>query len=304
MRGIILGSGIVGLLAKEILGSEWTIIPYSRSRFYSFKPALADNFIVRDQRIDDFVLHLGGKPGFIYNTVYSFNGALHKPDDMLNSAWLFKVFGDNPPSQAKACMAAKKSHFIYDLKLNVLYQQLQQKYGGELLENSKKGPITELTKNSVVWAGQRVEFDHLISTVPLYALPTLEQTPNVSAKPLWYFHIETADLDFEGASQVLVVDDMIDFYKASNIAKGRYLFYFLHDAPLPGPYFSKFMKRFEIIDGTMVPNALPTGERPNLKYLEDLNVHCVGMFAEWDPFLDVGSSLIRILKYQSDWSAA
>ena len=142
-----------------------------------------------------------------------------------------------------------------------------------------------------------------MSTIPLYALPTSDQAPNLESRKLWYFHVETTNLDFEGASQVLVVDDRFDFYKVSNIAKNRYLFYFLKDVPVPGPYFNQFIKQFEIIDGTMIVSALPSGERPNLTHLEEMNVHCVGMFAEWDPFLDVGSSLIRILKYQSDWSA-
>ena len=119
----------------------------------------------------------------------------------------------------------------------------------------------------------------------------------------YYFHIETTDLDFEGASQVLVVDGKFDFYKVSNIAANRYLFYFLRDIPIPGPYFMQFLKKFEIIDGTRIDSALPLGERPDLKHLEAMNVHCVGMFAEHDAFLDVGSSLIKMLKYQTEWSS-
>jgi len=46
---IILGSGIIGLLAKLILGQDWKIIPFYRSRYFSFNPALDDNFIIRDE---------------------------------------------------------------------------------------------------------------------------------------------------------------------------------------------------------------------------------------------------------------
>ena len=303
MRGVILGSGIIGLMAREILGSDWTIIPYSRSRFYSFRPALADNFIVRDERIDDIISHFGGKPGFIYKTMYSLDGSLLTPSDLITEAWLSKVYGDNIPSQAKICMKAKGSHFIYDLKLNAVYETLQRKYNDELQQNTKYA-VSAISQNQLVCGDQTLEFDHLISTVPLSALPqNIRKSANLKSAKIWYFHVETTDLDFEGASQVLVVDNKFDFFKVSNIAANRYLFYFLQDIPIPGPYFMQFLKKFEIIDGTMINNALPMGERPDLRHLEAMNVHCVGMFAEHDPFLDVGSSLIRLLHYKSAWTS-
>ena len=133
MRGVILGSGIVGLLAKEILGDRWLVIPFSRSRFYSFRPALADNFIIRDERIDDLIAHFGGKISFIYKTLYSLGGGLLPSDDLIINGWLNKVFGQEVPSQALPCIKSRGDHFVYSIKVNQLYNQLQIKYGQSLV---------------------------------------------------------------------------------------------------------------------------------------------------------------------------
>lgn len=305
MRGIILGSGIVGLLAKEILGDNWTIVPYTRSRFYSFKPALADNFVIRDDRIDDFIQHYGAKPSFIYKTLYSLGGALHTGSQPLTDAWLGKTFGSDVPPHLSAYMRSRDGFFIYDLRINVLYERLQAKYQASLQEQCQKGQPTAIGEHQLTFGDKTVEFDHLVSTIPLNKLLELTRANHqqLPVAQIWYYHIETTDLSFEGANQVLVVDDALDFFKVSNIAKDRYLFYFLRNTPIPGPYFMQFMQRFEIIDGTTISDALPKGAKPDLTWLDKMGVHCVGAFAEWDSAADVGSSMMRLLKYKALWSS-
>lgn len=298
MRGVILGSGIVGLLAKEILGDEWLIIPFSRSRFYSFRPALADNFIIRDDRIDDLIGHFGGKISFIYKTLYSVGGSLLPPDDCLINAWLNKTFGQNVPSQALPCIKSRGDYFIYDIRVNRLYQELQNKYGQCLIDNSRRGAISEVGNHYLIWGGQRIDFDHMISTIQLSKLFELTKLPHnkLSTSQIWYYHVETNNLNFEGANQALVVDDSIDFFKVSNIAKNRYLFYLLRDIPIPGPYFMQFMQQFDLIDGTTIAEAIPTGNKPDLTQLDKLGIECIGSMAEHDYFMDLGSCLVKLLR--------
>lgn len=300
MRGIILGSGIIGLMAREILGSEWLVIPFTKSRFYSFRPSLADNFIIRDDKIDDVISHFNGKISFIYKTSYSVGGELLQADDIVINAWLGKVFGTNIPSQALPCIKSRGNHFIYDIKVNHLYNSLQQRYGQSLIDNSNKGDISEIGDHYLIWGGQRIDFDCLISTIQLQELLKLtKQSQKLTTLPIWYYHIETSNLNFEGANQVLVIDNSIDFFKVSNIAANRYLFYCLHDIAIPGPYFMQFMQQFDLIDGTTISGAIPSGQKPDMTSLNKMGIECIGAAAEHDYFMDIGSCLIKILRYKS-----
>jgi hypothetical protein len=304
-RGVILGSGIVGLLAKEILGDQWSIVPFSRSRFYSFRPALADNFIIRDERIDDLIAHFGGKISFIYKTFYSLGGSLLPPNDMIINAWLNKVFGTDVPSQALPCIKSRGDHFIYNIRVNQLYNQLQHKHSQNLITDSKKGNISEIGEHYLIWGGQKIEFDHMISTIQLSKLFELTKLPHykLPTAQVWYYHVETNNLNFEGANQTLVVDDNIDFFKVSNIAENRYLFYFSRDIPIPGPYFMQFIQQFDLIDGTTISEAIPKGQKPDLTLLNKLGIECIGAMAEHDYFMDLGSCLVKLLRLKHTLTA-
>ena len=71
----ILGSGLIGMLARDILGDGWTLIPVGRSRFYSFQPALADNYIAIDETINEYMKRFTFLP-LIHKTAFSLGGEL------------------------------------------------------------------------------------------------------------------------------------------------------------------------------------------------------------------------------------
>jgi len=293
----ILGSGIVGLLARELLGSTWKIIPFSKSRFYSFQPSLDDNFIIRDQKIDDVVTNLGGGMGHLmYTSKMSYAGQLFDFNKELIETWLFRLFGNDLPSHSLPYYTNRGSFFTYTLKLNQLYRSLLEKYKNEILEGNHFGKVSCITNEQIKFENSSVGYDQLVSTIPLNILMQLMGVPiELKSKQLWYYHIQTKDLDFEGANRLMIVDDF-DFYKASQIAEDRYLICCLRDTQLPGTYFAQFMKRFDMLDGTTIQNALPCGERPNLDSLENREIYCVGGHAQWDHCMDVGSSIMRLLK--------
>ena len=291
-NNIILGSGIVGMLARHILG--WKIIPFYRSRYFSFRPALDDNFIIRDPKLDDIMANLGHKPSYLYKLVYSIGGQLIPHSESITNLWLGKLFGSNAPQHAPIYIKNHITFSVYDVKINELYERLQKQYQTEL---QTQEPITEIGNHYYIQNGQKTEFDRAISTIPLNTIQKLCNLPaNYRSRQVWYYHIQTGSLNFEGANQTLVADPQIDFYKVSNIARDRYLFYCLQELPLPGPYFMAYMPRFEILDGTTIPDTIPIGNKPNLQHLEKLGITSIGANAEHDWCADVGSNIIQILK--------
>lgn len=297
---IILGGGVIALLAKYILGDDWTIIPFGRSRFYSFMPALADNFIINDPKITDLIENLGGKPRYPYQIRYSIQGELMPFSISICDAWLDKVFKGNPPPHATAYYKSRQNFFVYDLRVNKLYQDLQSRYRVELTDRSKIGDVTEIGDHFIRIGNTKHDFEQCVSTIPLHALLPLCNMNGVSLErsPMWMFHIQTNDLDFEGSNQVFVVDQAMDFYKVARIREDRYLFYCNREISQPGPYFMNFMpKGFDIIDGTMIPDAIIMDNKPKVD-LGRLGITCVGSYAEWDWCADVGSCIMSLLRYR------
>lgn len=298
---IILGSGLIGLLARHILGPSYRIMPFYKSRFYSYNPSLDDNFLVRDARTDAFVEGLqGGKlgPVYMYNKAWSIRGSLsNQYDKELCYSWMSKIFGPAIPAQSMAYYASQMNVFVYDIRLNHLYQKMIDLYGSEIQEGLKAGIVTEIGDHHVTTGGKKVEFENAVNTIPLNALYKLMgYRSDLKSRTIHYLHIETDDLDFEGANQVLVVDPMFDFYKVTNLAPKRYLIYCHRELVNPGVYLMQFIKQFEIIDGTSIAEAIPCGEVPNLSHLEKKGITCVGSNAQWDWCMDASSCIIRLLK--------
>jgi len=299
---IILGSGIIGLLARFMLGPQWKVIPFYRSRFFSFSPALDDNYIIRDERLDEFINDISKRdvPIHLYNRSWSFSGQLFKQyNSELFDLWLHKIFGHDVPSQSKVGFSDKMNFFVYDIRLNQLYQSLTIEYLDELKAEDSLGKVTEIGDHYLIRGGQRIDFDNMVSTIPLDVLMKLcNYNNNFKSKTLHYLHVETDDLDFEGANQVLVADQEIDFFKVTNIARSRYLFYCNNEIVNPGIYLMQFMQKFEIIDGTSINNVIPMGQIPDLNELEKRNgIFCVGSSAQWDWCMDISSCILRLMKY-------
>lgn len=300
---VIFGSGVVGLLARHILGPTWTVVPFYRSRFFTFNPALDDNFVISSPELDPVIKELNPTIGqlqtFLYRRVWSLNGQIIKEyDSMLCNQWLHKIFGTSIPPQAEMYMSGRMSLQVYDIRVNGLYQQLMTEYLPEIKEQSTKGLPTEIGPHYMVRNGIREDFDNAVSTIPLDALCKLMKIDfKLQAKTLHYVHVETDKLDFEGANQLLVVDKIFDFFKATNIAKDRYLIYMHNDVPDPGVYLMNFIEKFEIIDGTAIEGVIPLGHAPKLQNLEDAGVFCVGSSAQWDWCMDVGSCILRLVRY-------
>jgi hypothetical protein len=307
MMKVIFGSGIIGLIAKCILGPDWTVIPFYKSRFFSFNPALDDNFIVRDERIDEVIYDVAGiesRKLHLYQRAWSISGEVSKGyKGELYYPWAYKLFGADPPSHVEPYFKSQMVVSVYDLRANQLYSNLLNAYSKDLVSEAAKGTVTEIGDHYFVRNGKRYDFDAAINTIPLDKLLDLMSVKHaLKSKALHYLHVQSNELDFEGANQLLVVDREIGFYKVTNVAPNRYLFYCHEDIVNPGTYLMSFMKSFDILDGTSIDGVIPLGSLPNLDDLDKKGIHCIGSSAQWDWCMDISSCMIRLVRYAGEGS--
>lgn len=295
MTNYILGSGLLALLAKKLLGRDWKIIPYGRSRFYSFNPALDDNYIIRDERLDDFIGHVGGRPTHLYKISYSYQGGLHQSPELCEQ-WLRRIFGLDLPAHLPPLLRARTVFTVYDIRANVLYENLLNEYMPDIKESLSLGNPVAITPEQIKFSNTTLPYGKIVSTIPFPLLAKLlGKKIELPVKQVWFHHIQTSDLNFEGANQARIVDDY-SFFKCSQLSRDRFLFYSFEDIPTPGPYFAQFMRSFDILDGTTIENCIPAGDLPDMSWLHSHNIECVGSSANWDWGLDTASAIIRLLK--------
>ena len=111
---------------------------------------------------------------------------------------------------------------------------------------------------------------------------------------MYCYHIRTDALDLEGAAHVNVVDDAIEFYRATMLNRLNYIIYSTRRIEQPGTYFMAFMKNFDLIAEVIIQNAIECGPIPIIPEV-DPNIIRMGNSVH-DYCLDVGSSIKRLIK--------
>lgn len=297
MSKYILGSGLVGLIVKDILGEDWKLIPQGVSRYYSYPIALADDFITTTSRVGGYG-NLLTPDKRIFKRAFSYGGQLiWAPLRWVADTYTEKVY--NEPIGAflsvteMECMASKTS-------CHELYGTLLEKYTGELTAAHQKfGTIVSIGDGKITTTETEVEYDEAISTIPLDALgEALGVRPNLLSKDAWVYHIKTNELDFEGADQIFVVDNESVFYKVNRISPIDYLFFCLDEVKTPMEYFGAFTNNnLMVMNQTFCESFIPIGAPPDLKKLtEDTNIRCIGMHAQHDALADIGACIVRVLR--------
>jgi len=297
----IFGSGIVGLLARKILGPSYKLIPFGKSRFYSFNPALQDNYLVYNESYTDIIKpYLDSTFKHTYKLAWSIGGMLHgKYDEGICQDWCHKLFGKNIPPQTEPIYKTRFELELFDIRLNQLYNKLLQEYQNEIKDNLKYGDPISIRDGIIRFEKSALEYETIISTIPLDIMAQYvgKQIPT-PAIDIHYLHVQTGKLDFEGHHQILVSDRIIDFYKVTAVAPGRYLFYFNKEMENPGIYLLNIIGQdFDILEGTSIKRAIPAGPMPDLSTLEEIGIYSIGATAQWDWCLDAGSAILRILNF-------
>ncbi len=297
MKNIILGGGLTALVARDLLGPTWDIIPIGRSRFFSMRPALDDNYVVRDPTIDDYMDKYSLVP-ILKKTIYSYGGQFTYNHAIALESYLEKLYGPDVPPHCEAFYKTRPDRFGYGdcIEMN---QRLQLQFKETLVENNEKyGQVEKIEDHLITTStGKKIEYDNIVNTIPLPALMKYMGLDYIDfkTKGLYAYHLRTKDLDFEGASHVLVADPEILFHKATKIDNTNYVFFSTVDIERPGQYFMDWMKNFELIAGTMIENAIACGPIPEVEELKNANITCIGKQAVWDDCLDIGSCIKRLI---------
>lgn len=295
----ILGAGLVGLIARDILGPDWKIIPYGKSTFYSFYPPFVDNYIISNSEISDYVGKHALIPIYTKNA-YSLSGELTYNHNICIDKWLYKVYGLQTPPHAAGYYKHVGDYFAFGdcIEIN---KKLQQQYIREILE-SKETIGTSVTKiaDKIITTdlGKTFEYNKIISTIPLTVLlNTMGIRCDLPSRDLWCYHVDTEKLDFEKNTHIRIVDNHIEFFKSTQVSKTIFIFSSTSQIVQPAKYLMSLIPgKFELKAEVELKNAIPCGPIPNISEVAEADIMCVGSLACHDDCQDIGSSILKLVK--------
>lgn len=278
---VVLGNGLIGLLAAKILG--WHQVPIGQSRFYSLDHPLADDYI---RYADDVAAAVGVGPApSIHKILFSLGGQLHEYSDALADAYLQKVYGEVDVRLRELT----KSGFQLNTSCRDVYRSFPRDSGVPICSINQREHVIYFVD------GRRLAYDEMISTVPLPMLIVWTKgLPSLSEITVRYCHVVTEQLDFEGADEVLVVDDSIPFFKVVKRSAVDYIFW-SHES-LSSSILQPYFNDCRVINATTIRGALTKGPLPDLSSFEADGIRCIGSNAQWDERMDVSSCIRRITK--------
>lgn len=307
----IFGSGLIGLFAKHLLPGEWEIVPFRRSRFFSWSPPLDDDFIIHDPRMDDLIQQMfPGTQTIFRKRGISYHGEIFSGDKItaeLRDMWIYRLFGYDPPGPIVPYLKSHMGFATYRLSLNSVYNSLMKKFSRQIEEGKSKGDVTEVGDHYFIRGGKRYDFEAVVSTIPHNALLNYAKIPHdLKTATVQVVQVASQELNFEGHDQLLVTDPEIGFYKVDHRDDGSYIFYFKPEMAYPAKYLMSVLKRFEIRNGTSIPDYITLGSA-DLNVVKRMGFIPIGSYAEWDWCGDVGTNLLRLLsleKYSKPISVA
>ena len=296
----ILGSGIIGYLAKTLF-PDWQWIPFKRSRYFSFDVPYADNFMTFDKEVDEFMCKVSAKNNtkIFMKRPFSYNGQLmYQENSLTRDPYLLHLYGETAPRLADTTL--KTTFAIYPMTVKQLHDYYYQQLRNQIDESiNRYGEVQafDLEKRTIRTSTGTFEFEQIISTIPLNAFCQLSgRQTKLKALPVNYYLIESKKVDIEGADQVLVCDNNIEFFKVQKV-DGLYQFWCAEILEKPYDYFGSVLGfDFDLKEARRITDVIPTGEQPDLSELEKVGVFCVGSNAQWDDLMGVTSCLKRLLK--------
>ena len=299
MNKFVLGSGINGLIARHVLGPSYKIIPFKKSRYYSFNIPTADAEIKRTDEttklLDD--LAINAIPLY-FPVAVSLGGEL-----LFNKkAWIGpvidKIYGDNPHPLASHLLCNEGSAFI---AAKFLHDLLLDKYSDEIKRNINT-VVSSIKDHYIVINDKPTQYDSIISTIPLNALMNIcGMQADLESSDYYLFLINTNFFNLEGAQRVFIGDKQIPFWKVNMIGDGLYQFFSNESVPFAEELFSRMTKnRYKIIAETSIKEAFPLGAPPAgiLSRLEEDGITCIGSNARWDYFYDIATSIRKLFSVQ------
>jgi len=301
MNNVILGGGVIGLLAAEMFPAA-IIIPFGKSRYYYYDPCLEDNHIIWNDLSYDIVSRLfpDSIPMRFKSGINYCGEFLWYPIPMAKRSIINKLYdkGDEHPHAEK--LFDNLEPLVHSISTKNLYNGLVRSHYERIEKDLKLygqsvKSIDIHNKTIATSENKIVDYDNIISTIPVYALMKyMGDRSDLDAKNIFYTHVASMDIDMEGANLMWVSDSHIDFFKVIEIYQNNYVFQSF--VPLNEEYIKLFGKDAKIINNTGIEGAFPMGPPPDLGELGDYGIYRVGTNAQWDYFMCVSSCMNRLVK--------
>jgi len=285
------------LLARHILGPEYKLIPFKKSRYYSYPIPIADDTIVKTGQTIDVLSSLGMPTAYRYHSVaISIAGQLLFNKEAWAQPLVDRLYRDDPHPLASALLA--KESDVHNISIKELYESLLARYGDEIISN-KDTVVSELGDHFIVIDGQRHDAYKMICTIPLNASLKLAGVKHDLQSHDYHVSLVASDsFNLEGAERVFIADMSIPFWKVNVLGREAFQFFSNGYVENVEAIFALMTKnRYRMLATTSVPEAFPLGPPPMgiLQKLNDMGIVCVGSNARWDYFYDVSTSLNSIL---------
>ncbi len=298
----ILGSGLVALLCRKILGDTWRIVPLGPSKFYSTNvPAFGDDFLVYDEVVSDIVKewNLSVVP-LMYKRPFSVGGQLMYAQTFITDYLARMGLEDNPHTR----QSLKTDVMVYPFSCLQLWKRLVAEYLGEIRQffaDHKAKGISRISDNKM-WFGSDngveipIEYNQIISTVPNHLLSKFLniRDPNKYGD-LYFYFVNSSQIDIDNADQVLVCDDVIPFHRCTKIKNNHLIevldIYHEHPQQVFAPIFGN---NFDILKTGYIEKGYPYPGQVNSTILKANNIEVIGSLAQCDPLMDMSSCIKRI----------
>jgi hypothetical protein len=297
---IILGSGVIGLMAKDILGYD--LIPFGRSRFYSIS-SFDDNYISSNVELPPSLVDCNDTSFEVTSISYCGNLIKGKFDDIIKQLVQDKLFDGIHPAFNSQFLPLKG---VYKTTIKDMYTDLLQKYNKDINNCiNKYGNLISIDKETkkIETTTGTYEYDNIISTIPLNALGAYIDVPSTRYSNLWVYEVYDSanEIDIEGSTTVYVADKILDlmFVRQSNIfSRTSYKFFTRVKLNDKTKYIQALCnsKNVGVLRDTEIVNAYPSCSPPSITELENNGILCVGKHAQCDFFMDAGSSLKKLYK--------
>ena len=299
----ILGSGLVALLCRKILGDSWKIVPLGPSKFYSTGvPALGDDFLVHDLAVSDILKDFGlDTIPMMYKRPFSMGGQLLYNQAFISSYLSRMGLPDNPLVRG----SLKTDFMVYQFSCLQLWKKLVDEFVGEIRQffaNNKSKGISAIKDGVMYFKSQDggevpIEYDNIISTVPDHVLcDLLKINCDNRFGDLYFYFIGSSAIDIEKADQVLVCDDVIPFHRCTKI-RNNHLIEVLdmyHENPMR-VFAPIFGNNHDIIKTSYIEKGYPYPGKVDYEFLKSKNIEVIGSLAQCDPLMDMSSCIKRIV---------
>lgn len=297
----IIGSGIVALACRKILGSDWNIIPFGPSRFYTDKVSWGDNYILYDNTVADLIVGWSlDKTPILYKRPFSYGGRL-----IYNTSFVDEYISRLGIDSDKMLRPYFKTDFtVFNFSSTALWKYLvtqnidniksfySQYKDVKGIDSIKDNRIIFKSENSVI----DLEYDQLISTIPYNSFANMTNLSNGEGIQCYYYIIKDDKIDIEKANQVLICDSVIPFNKCTKLKNNIYMVEVYNDYyDKPYDVFSPvFGNSFEILETHTISDAIMKPFDINMEFVNNNNIVLIGSNAQCDPLMDISSCIKRI----------